>query len=138
MGKKVLILCLHRPNRSPSQRFRFEQYLPYLEENGYEFDFSYLLNEKEDRAFYQPGKYFQKARIVIKSILRRWQEVRNVKKYDLVFVQREAFMLGTAWFEKAVGNKTPMIFDFDDSIWLHEVSKANQRFAFFEKCRENR
>jgi glycosyltransferase involved in cell wall biosynthesis len=134
MGKKVLILCLHRPDRSPSQRFRFEQYLPYLEKNGYEFNFSYLLNEKEDKAFYQPGKYLQKARIVIKSILRRWNEVRNAKKYDLVFVQREAFMLGTAWFEKAIGNKVPMIFDFDDSIWLHEVSKANKRFAFLKNA----
>ncbi len=134
MSKKVLILCLHRPDRSPSQRFRFEQYLPYLQTQGYTFDFSYLLNEKDDKAFYQPGKYFQKAGIVIKSVWKRWREVKHAGRYDLVFVQREAFMLGTAWFEKNIGKRVPMIFDFDDSIWLHEVSKANQRFAFLKNA----
>ena len=134
MRKKVLILCLHRPDRSPSQRFRFEQYLPFLSEKGYEFDFSFLLNEKEDKDFYQPGKYFQKARIVLKSILKRWREVNGGSKYDLVFVQREAFMLGSAWFEKKIARRRPVIFDFDDSIWMHEVSQANRRLAFLKNA----
>ena len=132
--KKVLILCLHRPGRSPSQRFRFEQYLPYLRKDGYEFDFSYLLDEKDDKAFYQPGRYLDKARIVTKSIWKRWREAQKARNYDLVFIQREAFMLGTAWFEKTIGKKTPMIFDFDDSIWMHEVSKANRHLAFLKNA----
>jgi len=46
--KNVLILCAHRPKRSPSQRYRFEQYLPFLEQQGFKFTFSYLLNEKDE------------------------------------------------------------------------------------------
>lgn len=130
--KKVLIQCLHRPDRSPSQRFRFEQYIPYLKDNGYEFDFSYLLDAKDDKTFYGNGSYFSKASIVIKSIWKRWREVRKASSYDLVFVQREAFMLGTAYFEKAISKKAPMIFDFDDAIWLHEISDANKRLAFLK------
>ncbi|HKZ67658.1 MAG TPA: hypothetical protein VJ111_14930, partial [Chitinophagaceae bacterium] len=87
--KKVLILCLHRPNRTPSQRFRFEQYLGYLENNGYSFDFSYLLDEKQDKAFYQPGNYFKKLQIILSSTAKRVNNLLQAKKYDLVFVSRQ-------------------------------------------------
>ncbi len=132
--KRVLILCLHRPNRSPSQRYRFEEYLPYLEQRGYKFDFSYLLNEKDDRIFYQPGKYFQKLRIVLKSTWIRFQNLRKAKRYDLAFVQREAFMLGTSYFERRIALKVPLIFDFDDAIWMPVVSEGNKRLAFLKNA----
>ena len=130
--KKVLILCLHRPERSPSQRFRFEQYLDFLSQNNYSFDFSYLLNQKDDKIYYSPGNMAGKFGIVVKSITKRLSEILRAKKYDLVFVQREGFMLGTALFEKAMARRVPMIFDFDDSIWLQTVSEGNKKFAFLK------
>jgi len=38
-----------------------------------------------------------------------WKECRRASNYDLVFVQREAFMLGTAYFEKTIAKKTRLI-----------------------------
>jgi len=38
---RMLILAMHRPRRSPGQRFRFEQYLDYLQANGLNCDLSY-------------------------------------------------------------------------------------------------
>lgn len=130
--KRVLLLCLHRPNRSPSQRFRIEQYIPFLEHHGYSFTYSYLLDEKDDKIFYQPGHYLGKLGIVVASIAKRVSEIAKASSYDLVFVQREAFMLGTAFFESAIGGKAPMIFDFDDSIWLQNVSESNRKLAFLK------
>ncbi len=130
--KKVLILCLHRPGRSPSQRFRIEQYLAYLKQHGYSFHFSYLLSEEDDKVYYSAGKLPAKMAIILKSIFKRVSEIFRAGKYDLVFVQREAFMLGTAFFEKTIGKKVPMIFDFDDSIWLQNVSEANKKFGFLK------
>jgi glycosyltransferase involved in cell wall biosynthesis len=130
--KKVLILCVHRPGRSPSQRYRFEQYLDYLSQHGYNFDFSYLVNEKDDNIYYGPGEYFGKLRILLNSLRRRTREMMKAKDYDLVFVQREAVMLGTAYFEKRISHKVFMIFDFDDSIWLQTVSEGNKKLAFLK------
>ena len=130
--KNVLIQCLHRPGRSPSQRFRFEQYLDYLSQNGYNFTFSYLLNDKADKEFYSAGNMTGKLRIVVKSAWKRLKELQTTSEYDLVFVQREGFMLGTAFFEKAMGKKVPLIFDFDDSIWLQTISEANRKLAFLK------
>lgn len=134
--KKVLFLALHRPNRSPSQRFRFEQYLTYLENNGFECTFSYIIRQQDDKLFYGSGNYWAKIKILLRSINKRWKEVRNAEKYDLVFVQRECFMLGTDYFERRFAKKTKLIFDFDDSIWLQNVSKNNKALAFLKDAKK--
>lgn len=129
----VLFVALHRPNRSPSQRFRYEQYLQYLAENGFEHDFSYLLDEVDDKAFYSKGNYLKKLQILLKSIEIRLFDLVVANRYDIIFVQREAFMLGTAIFEKLYArSKAKLIFDFDDSIWLHNVSEANKMVGFLK------
>jgi glycosyltransferase involved in cell wall biosynthesis len=129
----VLFVALHRPNRSPSQRFRYEQYLQYLAENGFEHDFSYLLNEVDDKAFYSKGNYLKKLQILLKSIEIRLFDIVVANRYDIILVQREAFMLGTAIFEKLYArSKAKLIFDFDDSIWLHNVSEANKMVGFLK------
>lgn len=132
--KKVLFVCLHRPDRSPSQRFRFEQYISHLHKNGYECKFSWLLSAADDKQFYSRGKLFRKGFIVLKSSWKRIKEILNASKYDIVFVQRESFMLGTAFFEKQFAKKTKVIFDFDDSIWMQNVSAANKMFSFLKNA----
>lgn len=130
---KVLFLTLHRPNRSPSQRFRFEQYIPYLQENGINCSFSYLLNETDDKIFYSKGNYLKKFLIVLKSFFKRIKELKTINQYDMAFVQRECFMLGTSYFEKKIAKKgVQLIFDFDDSIWLQNVSEANKTFVWLK------
>lgn len=131
--KKVLFVGLHRPNRSPSQRYRIEQFLPKLDNNKIKYDYSYVLNEKRDKIFYKPGKILGKIWIVIFSTLKRLYEVLFLaQEYDYIFVQREAYMLGTAFFEKMYAKKSKLIFDFDDSIWLLDVSQANKKLAFLK------
>ena len=96
----VLILCAHRPKRSPSQRYRFEQYLPFLQNNNLTFTFSYLLNEKDDTIFYGKGNIVLKFFILLKSIFIRLNDARRFKNFDIIFIQREAFMTGSYFFEK--------------------------------------
>lgn len=131
---KVLILCAHRPGRSPSQRYRFEQYLPFLQQNGFEFTWSYLLSEKDDVLFYSRGNFFSKIFILSKSITTRVRDCFRFKNYDIVFVQREANFLGTAYFEKrAARSGARLIFDFDDSIWLADTSPGNKKWEWIKK-----
>ncbi|HRN49599.1 MAG TPA: glycosyltransferase family 4 protein, partial [Niabella sp.] len=53
-------------------------------------------------------------------------------KPDIVFVQRECFMLGTSFFERRFSKRAKLIFDFDDSIWLQNVSEANKKLGFLK------
>ncbi len=129
---KILFLVAHRPNRSPSQRFRFEQYLDFLQNEGFEYKFSYLLSAWDDKYFYSKGNFLLKAFIVLKSIFKRFNDIRVASNYDVAFVQREAFMLGTTFFERQIGKRTKLIFDFDDSIWKMDVSKGNERLKWLK------
>jgi glycosyltransferase involved in cell wall biosynthesis len=130
---KILFVALHRPNRSPSQRFRYEQYLDYLNENGFTHEFSYIINATDDKKFYGAGNYLSKLQILTKSFFIRFQDIIHANNYDIIFVQREALMLGTAFFEKMYAkSKAKLVFDFDDSIWLHTVSDANKALGFLK------
>lgn len=132
--KKILFLVAHRPGRSPGQRFRFEQYLDYLKQNGFECHVSFLINEKDDVIFYAKGKYLSKARFLIKSLFQRWNDLKKIHDYDLVFFYREAHMLGITWFEKKIKKAgIKMLVDFDDSIWLRDISNGNRRLAFLKR-----
>jgi len=131
--RKVLLICAHRRGRSPSQRYRFEQYLDFLKLNGFELTYSNLLNEKEDLLFYSQGKLFQKIRIMLQSVIQRRKDLRQIKKYDLVFMQRESLFLGSTFFEKGVKKAgVPIIYDFDDSIWLADTSPGNKKWEWLK------
>ncbi|MBK9285879.1 MAG: glycosyltransferase [Sphingobacteriaceae bacterium] len=131
---QVLILCALRPKRSPSQRYRFEQYLPFLESQGFNFTWSYLLNEQDDLLFYSAGNSITKSKIIFNSILQRKKDVNNFHRYDIIFIQREANFLGNSKFEKkAFESGAKVIFDFDDSIWLTDTSPGNKKWAWLKK-----
>lgn len=131
---KVLILCAHRPKRSPSQRYRFEQYLPYLETQGYQFTYSYLLDANDDVTFYSQGNFLAKIFILFKSVLIRVNDCFRFKNFDIVFIQREATFFGTSFFEKRAFNSgAKVIFDFDDSIWLADTSPGNKKWEWIKK-----
>lgn len=130
---KILFIVSHRPGRSPSQRFRFEQYLSILKSNGYDYRFSYLLNQQDDKYFYSPGNYVRKIFIVLKSAVRRFRDVLQANQYDIIFVQREAFMTGSSFFERMFSrSRAKLIFDFDDAIWLQDVSEANKNLKWLK------
>ncbi len=133
--KKVLIICHHRPGRSPGQRFRFEQYLDHLRENGYDCKMSYLLNEKEDKVFYSKGKLLKKLLIYSKTLLKRTGDWFGMNKYDIIFIFRDALMTGSTFFEKRFArSRAKIIFDFDDAIWIQGVSDANKKLSFLKNA----
>lgn len=130
--KKILIIADHRLNRSPSQRYRFEQYLNYFKENGFDWELSEIISQKDDKVFYSSGNYFKKAWILFKSLFIRLNDLRRAKQFDVIFIQREALLLGSSYFEKQFFKRHKVIFDFDDSIWLLDTSPENKKFEFLK------
>ena len=131
---RVLFVAAHRLNRAPSQRFRFEQYLSHFESDGIESVFSPLLSAADDRLFYGTSGFFAKAWILARGAVRRAKDVLRAAEFDAVFVQREAFFGGWPVFERAFKQTgTPLVLDFDDAIWLLDVSDANQRYGWLKR-----
>jgi glycosyltransferase involved in cell wall biosynthesis len=130
---KVLFIASHRPDRSPGQRFRFEQYLGALQRNGWSYDISYIINADDDKILYQKGRYFEKARFVSRCHSIRRQDVARMMDYDVIFIYREALLTRSIKFEeKFRRSRAKLIFDFDDSVWLSNVSEANKRWSWMK------
>lgn len=129
---KILIIADHRLNRAPSQRYRFEQYLSFFQKNGFDWELSEIISEKDDKIFYGSGNYFGKAWILFKSIFIRLKDLLRARKFDIIFIHREALMLGSSFFEKQFYKRSKVIFDFDDSIWLLDTSPENKKFEFLK------
>ncbi len=129
----ILFIASHRPGRSPSQRYRFEQFVPYWEKHGVTVRYAWIIDEADDKVFYSPGRLLDKARIFRKSLRLRSEHVRLAREFDLVFVQREALMTGSIRFERALAaTGKPLIYDFDDAIWRMDVSEGNRRLRWLK------
>lgn len=133
--KKILFIVHHRLNRSPGQRYRFEQYLPYLKLKGVEYKISPLIiNAEEDFFLYQSRSVLHKAVIFFKAVMRRLIDVFRAWRYDYVFIYREAFLTGSVFFEKLLKlSGAKIILDFDDAIWLPDISEANKKLSFLKR-----
>jgi glycosyltransferase involved in cell wall biosynthesis len=132
---RVLFLCDHRPGRAPGQRFRFEQYLDYLRSHGIECTQSPLLNERDDKTFYGRAPLRHKALVGLKCAARRSLEVLSGAgfRYDVIFIFREALFAGPPIIEELLSRSPArMVFDYDDAVWLHDISEANRRFSFLK------
>ena len=136
-NKKILFIASHRKDRSPGQRYRFEQYFNFLQENGYDCELSFFLTAEDDAVFYSSGNIFQKFLITIKSAKKRMKDVKRANDFDIVFVQREAFMTGSTYFERGFRKSSAkMVFDFDDSVWLLDTSDANKIWQWMKSAKK--
>ncbi|MBD0400823.1 glycosyltransferase family 4 protein [Flammeovirga sp. EKP202] len=127
---KILILTPYPKSIAPSQRFRFEQYLKILTENGYEYEYHSFLNLKTWKILHQPGKFLQKGIAILFAFLKRFLLMLRVGKFDQVFIHREASHIGPPIFEFYITKilRKKVIYDFDDAIWLPNYSEHNAKF----------
>ena len=119
------------PTEGASNRYRVEQYLPYLKTAGIGYCLRPFWSSSAYKLLYKKGHYLKKGYYFITGTLRRIWDVMFIFRYDIVFIHREAYPIGGAFFENLVSFfKKPLIFDFDDAIFLPSSSKPN---SFIER-----
>ncbi|MEX0812147.1 MAG: glycosyltransferase [Chitinophagales bacterium] len=128
---KLLFLVPYPQSSAPSQRFRFEQYFTFLKEKGLEFDVQSFIDDATWKVLYQKGRVLKKLLGILKGFLRRFLILFQLRKYDYVFIHREAAPIGPPVFEYLIAKvfRKKIIFDFDDAIWLENVSDSNKLFS---------
>jgi glycosyltransferase involved in cell wall biosynthesis len=132
--KKILLVVGHRRNRAPNQRFRIEQYIDFLESRGLNCDFSPLIASAGEDSILYSKNILKKIPLGIKLAYRRWRDVMTANSYDAIYIAREAFLTGSTFFERMLGKKTKVIFDFDDAIWINVVSENNKAFSLLKSA----
>jgi glycosyltransferase involved in cell wall biosynthesis len=132
--RRILFVSAHPRGFAPSQRFRFEQYVDFLAEHGFETTFSPIVRSEEYPVLYAPGHTARKAAIFARGLAQRLAQSLRGPDTDIAIVQREAIQLGTTVFESALArSRAKLVFDFDDAIWLPDTSPANRRMAWLKR-----
>ena len=120
---RVLALVPSLYDTSPGQRYRLEQWSPILEERGVEITYEPFEDEELHSMIYKPGLLGKKLNRVSRRFLRRLAAIRKVRDFDLVYVFREAALLGPAFFERLVYQSgIPMGFWYAIKHRLREIS----------------
>ena len=124
------LLMLTRYDKSgPSSRYRFYNYVDYLEANGIIcvvkplFDKEYL-----DLSYSESFRLFS----ILKSYMRRLNDILNLKKYDLILIEKEIFPFLPAWIESFFYlSRVRYILDYDDAIFHRYDQHKNILVRFF-------
>jgi glycosyltransferase involved in cell wall biosynthesis len=130
---RVLALMPALYDTSPGQRYRLEQWEPLLRERGVDITFAAFEDEELHALLYKPGMMPKKLQLVTRGLGRRLSLVRKVKEYDLVYILREAALLGPPVFERLIAQSgVPIIFDFDDAIFVSYRSPSNGYLSYLK------
>jgi len=114
------------PREGPSNRYRVEQYLSYLRNEGIGYCLRPFWNSFAFKILYKDKLYFKKLYYFVLGTLSRLCDILCIAQYDIVFIHRESYPIGGAFFETILFLlKKPFIFDFDDAIFITSTSKSN-------------
>ncbi len=118
---------------SPGQRYRIEQWEPLLRKHGLEITYAPFESAELHALLYKPGNVGQKLSLVAKGVSRRYSLMSSVKDYDVVYVFREAALLGPPFFERWIHRSgVPMVFDFDDAVFVSYRSPTNGYLSYLK------
>lgn len=122
----VLALVPSISDTSPGQRFRIEQWQGGLKQSGVEITFAAFEDKNLRDVLYIREHWIRKGIGISRAFIRRLSEVSQSSSYDLVYLFREAALFGPSIFERMVHLlKVPLVFDFDDAIFIRYRSPAN-------------
>lgn len=110
------ILCLTKYDRlGASSRLRFLQFIPFLRAHGFEVEVRPIFDNEHIKAAYSKKRRPIDA---ARALLGRRRALRDIERFDLVWLEGEIFPWIPWWFEKMFRPKNlPLIVDYDDAIF---------------------
>ncbi|MBP7475911.1 MAG: hypothetical protein KA810_11690, partial [Pyrinomonadaceae bacterium] len=130
---RVLAVVPSIYDTSPGQRFRIEQWEPILAAGGVELTYAPFETDELKAVLHTDGNVLAKVGAVTKNMRFRSRELDNIANYDLVYLFREAAILGPPWFERKIAKAgVPIVFDLDDAIFVSYKSPSNGYLSYLK------
>ncbi|MFI5372592.1 MAG: glycosyltransferase family 4 protein [Candidatus Eisenbacteria bacterium] len=132
MSLSVFAMVPYPPDGA-SARYRAYQMVTPLAALGVRMEVRSLLDGPGFGALYRHGSAPAKLWHLARGCRRRWAELAEAGRYDLAFVHRDLWpFLGDASLRRLAARQPRWVYDFDDSVWLPNVSEANRAFAWLK------
>src|SRR5437762_3022202 len=129
----VCALVPYPVDTTPSQRYRIEQWAPYLEPEGIKVELIPFVDARLMGLLHKPGRRVEKAIGSSARFVRRFVDVMKTRRYDVVLIHRAACIGGPALLERLVVLMgRPLIYDFDDAIFKLHTTEANRHFGWLK------
>lgn len=131
----VLVLTPYLYDTVPGQRFRMEQWARHLSQFGVRMEFESFESHALRRVIYAKGHSLRKGLELLRCVKRRVERLRQVRRqWDVIVLFRELLPIGPPLLERRlIRCGVPMVYDFDDAIFLPDVSDANRRFGWLKR-----
>jgi glycosyltransferase involved in cell wall biosynthesis len=135
MRLRVLFLTPY-PIEAANTRYRAYQFLPYLKSRGIECEIAPFISRELFSDLYNRGRIVRKTAGIARSALGRMRDVIRARNVDVVCVSREAMLIGPPVIEWLIDKvaRCPMVFDFDDAIFVPYISPTYGRLASVLRC----
>jgi glycosyltransferase involved in cell wall biosynthesis len=130
----VLVLCPHPYGVAPGPRTSIELWRGVLEGAGIHLTYATFGSPRLHEVLYRRGYYATKALEMVRAYAGRLRLLRDLGRYDAVFVYREAALVGPAFLERLVVRRgKPLIYIVDDPLYVPYVSPFNGWLSYL-KC----
>ena len=129
---RVLVLTPHPTETSAGHRFRIGQWTPRLRAEGIEIACAPFASPALSRILQKPGHGLEKAGLFLADFGKQLARVLRANRFDLIYLLREAALLGPAILESLAARSTPLVFDFDDAVFTPYVSPANGYWSYLK------
>jgi len=131
--KSVCALVPYPLDTTPSQRFRIEQWASHLKTYGVVVEIFPFADQELMALLRERGRRATKALAVLARFPSRLRDVATVRRYDVVLIHRAVCLAGPAVLERLLtAFRKPVIFDFDDAVFLLHTTEANRRFGWLK------
>lgn len=133
----VLVLIPYMKGWTPGQRSSIELWEKILEPSGIHLHFMPFETPRLHFLQNQRGQWLGKISEMAHAYRKRLGLLKDLDRFDCVFVYREAALIGPAFLEWLIAKrKTPIIYCLDDPLYMPYISPLNgvlSYLKFFQK-----
>lgn len=127
---RVAALVPYHEDYCAGQRFRVETWARHLESRGISFSFLPFSNPELTALLYERGHVLSKARSLVKCCIQQAARVLRQSRPDVVYIYREAALIGPAIIERMTRRwGAPIVYDLDEPLFETYISPSNGRLS---------
>lgn len=122
----MIILCPYPKGLAAGQRLKYEQYIETWRKKGWEVDVSPFLDIHVWKILYRKGHIFPKVTGVLKGHIKRLFLLKDISKYDLVYIFMNVTPFFSSFMERMVRKLSKkIIYDIEDNIYIQQTHRVS-------------